>query len=79
MTGLRRVILDAIQGVSPEEFEPQDIPGMERGLGVIAEIHPGSTKFSWVTEGLEALNTEMLMGIYDTLRPGVLESMGKGE
>jgi hypothetical protein len=75
MTGLRRVILDAIQGVSPTIRQAREFTahGLMKDYGIHSEA------YFWVDDALSALPTDDLMAIYDNLRPGVLENMGKGE
>lgn len=78
MTGLRRVILDAIRGCAV----PPDLVrrAQERGIKLFVFVgNQHNEAWAWDHEGMEFLPTDDLMALYDTLRPGVLESMGKGE
>lgn len=72
MTGLRRVILDAIQGVSPTVRQAREFAA--HGLMVDRGGH--NEAHFWVDDALAAMPTDDLLAIYDTLRPGVLEAMG---
>lgn len=78
MTGLRRVILDAIRGcaIPPELVQwPR-----ERGIKLFTFIgNQHSEAWAWDHEGMKFLPTDELMSLYDTLRPGVLDALGKGE
>lgn len=75
MNGLRRLILDAIQGVRPTLRQAREFA--TDGLMVQHGVH--SEAYSWIDDALAATATDDLMAIYDTLRPGVLEAMGSGQ
>jgi hypothetical protein len=77
MTGLRQVILDAIQGVSPADSPA--CASLPRGAFSNTQAKAGSdviiSVWRWSPDWLDARTTDDLMTIYDTLRPGVLGSM----
>lgn len=74
-TGLRRVILDAIQGVSPTIRQMREFAA--NGLMVDRGVH--TEGYFWVDEALVVLSTDDLMALYNQLRPGVLDALGRGE
>lgn len=90
-TGLRRVILDAIQGIDPCEYSLFPGSGGSESLhwrlqvaGLIIDgpdysCAPGSPLYAWSPTSLDAVGTDELLAIYDQLRPGVLEALGRGE
>lgn len=77
MTGLRRVILDAIKGAPVPSMETCDRLTKAGQMEYLGDQH--RWVWGWKAEFLEATSTDDLMALYDTLRPGVLESMAVGE
>lgn len=91
-TGLRRVILDAIQGIDPCDYclfsrASGDGPHLHAQLETAGYITdgpdyscaPGSPPFAWSRQKLAEAATDELLAIYDQLRPGVLDALGRGE
>lgn len=70
VTAMRLLILDAVVGYgAPSRFE---------ALGLAKEVG-NLYRWEWDMPKLRALSIDDLMAIYDQLRPGVLEALGRGE